>query len=143
MLFHLAMLLVVAVTEHDLFAHSSGLWSLPPNGSQLRWVEIHNLSEARTSGLFHVEVLARKRNAPSWQVEHLVPHLAITTPALRKSVVAPIQRGAVYPETFDYAFSAWQKDHDKGKDAPVCETTIDDCLMHTKVFRNSEGNERP
>jgi uncharacterized protein DUF5086 len=123
-----ALLLSLAGQKPDLFAHRTGLWSLAPQGDTLRWIEIHNLDEAGRSGVFHVEVLARRRGDPAWKVKHVAPHVAITTAALERSVVAPLTRGAVYPETFDAAYRKWQEARSAGGRAPVCDSTIDECL---------------
>jgi hypothetical protein len=98
-------LLAFAAAEQtpDLFENRSGIWALSPDGDHLRWVEIHDLDEARRSGVFHVEVLARRSADPAWKVDHVVPHLAVTAAALRRSVRGPLARGGVYPEAFDTA----------------------------------------
>ena len=102
----------------------------------IRWVEIHNLGGAKQTGLFHVEVLGRRRGDPAWKVEHLVPHLAITTAALRRSIVEPLAGLSVYPETFEDAYRLWQKAGGAAGKRPICESTVDDCL------RALEGSRR-
>lgn len=102
------------------------LWALPPQGKLTRWVEIHDPATAAT-GVYHVEVLGRAAGAKPWQVQPLAPHMAVTEAALRASVTRPLKRGSVYPETFEYAYEAWKKQAAMG-DAPVCRTSIMDCL---------------
>jgi len=125
-----------AAQKPDLLTHRPGLWSLPPQGDMIRWVEIHNLGGAKQTGLFHVEVLGRRRGDPAWKVEHLVPHLAITTAALRRSIVEPLAGLSVYPETFEDAYRLWQKAGGAAGKRPICESTVDDCL------RALEGSRR-
>jgi len=116
------------VPDPDLFAHRAGLWSLQPAADADRWVEVHNLDEAKMSGIFHIEVLSRRRGAPAWQITHLAPHMAITRAALERSVVKPLKTGAVYPESFDSAFQVWLADERAGKHPSVCESSVDRCL---------------
>src|SRR5262245_23616993 len=99
----------MASAQVDLLSNKTGLWSIAPDGPVTRWVEIHNLNEAAATGIFHVEVLGVRQGDPNWKVQHLVPHLAITAAALQRSVVKPLKKGSVYPETFDNAYSQWQK----------------------------------
>ena len=119
-----------ALAEVDLLANQSGLWSIEPDGQVARWVEIHNLEEAKATGIFHIEVLGRRHGDPAWKVQHLVPHLAITAAALQRSVVKPLRQGSVYPETFDSAYSTWRTHRDAGGDAPVCDSSVTACMSH-------------
>ena len=112
----------------DLFANPSGLWSLQAVADTERWVEIHNLDEAKASGLFHIEVLGRRRRDPVWRIQHLAPHLAITRAALERSVGKPLKTGAVYPESFDSAYQVWLADERAGKHPLVCDSSVDECL---------------
>ena len=120
--------LLVGEVRHDLLGHRPGLWSIAAEGKLTRWVEIHNLDEAKRSGLFHVEVLGRRQGDPTWKIQHIAPHLAVTAAALDRSVVKPLKRGAVYPETFDSAYAAWRKAKSEGGNAPVCESTVVECI---------------
>ena len=118
------------VSSADLLQHRPGLWALEPVGTTRRWVEIHNLAGADEHTVLHIEVLARKAGAPVWQLDHLVPHMAITVDALRRSVRKPLLHGSVYPETFEYAFAQWSRDHDAGH-ALICATSVDQCLLES------------
>jgi hypothetical protein len=53
--------------------------------------------------------------------------MAITREALRRSVVAPLQSGAVYPESFDDAFAAWRAQN-HGAGGGVCTTSVEECI---------------
>ena len=53
--------------------------------------------------------------------------MAVTWRALRASVREPLKSGRVYPEHFEQALAAWQKQREAG-DAPVCDRTVLDCL---------------
>lgn len=64
---------------------------------------------------------------PAWRIVHLVPHMAITKQALRASVVEPLESGAVYPESFDDAYHAWQAQND-GAGGSICTSTVVDCM---------------
>lgn len=101
----------------------AGLWSLRAPPGRLRWVEIH----AQAGGVYHLEVLERGAADPPWQLRHLAPHLAVTGTALRASIVAPLRRGSVYPESFDSAYAQWRTLEAQGR-APVCRTSIERCL---------------
>lgn len=92
----------------DIESHTAGMWSLPPDGKAQRWLVIHNLAEAKGSGIYHVEVLRRPAGAPVWQVERIARHMAVTEAALRRSVVKSLNRGAVYPEAFHEALARWR-----------------------------------
>ena len=120
--------LLVSEAGHDLLGHRPGLWSIAPDGKTDRWIEIHHLDEAKSSGVFHVEVLGRRRGDPVWKIRHIAPHLAVTTEALNRSVVEPLKRGSVYPETFDGAYAAWRKAKSEGGNAPICESTVIECM---------------
>jgi hypothetical protein len=113
-----------AVTEAAVRAHPSGIWSLAPAGSLRRWVVIHG---PRDSGILHVEVLGLEPGAPAWQTQRLLDHMAVTLPALLASIERPLERGAVYPESFDEALRRWQAESAAGR-GQVCATTIDRCL---------------
>jgi hypothetical protein len=115
------------VTPADVLRHENGLWSLDPVKSNRRWIVIHNLRGADEAAVLHIEVLTRKSDAPVWQFDRLAAHIAITMSALCQSVRRPLTRGAVYPETFEYAFRTWTEQRSRGR-APLCTTTIDRCL---------------
>jgi hypothetical protein len=72
-------------------------------------------------------VIGRKHGNAAWQVEHLVRHMAITEKALKASVKTPLNKGAVYPESFNNAYSSWQKEND-GKGGAICDTSLIECM---------------
>jgi hypothetical protein len=74
---------------------SSSTWALPASSKVIRWLDIHNLSDARSEGLYHIEVLERSAGDPVWKFKRLVPHMAITESALRASVSKPIKMRAL------------------------------------------------
>lgn len=119
--------LPIYAAEIDLQSNQTGIWSITKTTTHTRWIVIHNLAEAKTTDVYHIEVIARKNNAPTWQIEHLANHLAITAAALSKSVIAPLSKGAVYPETFDNAYRTWQN-QSEGKGGAICTTSVTECL---------------
>jgi hypothetical protein len=108
-------------------SHTKGIWSITLTSQQNRWLIIHNLTEAQTTGIYHIEVIARHKKSPAWQIQHLAAHIAITKLALLASIIKPLNKGDVYPETFDDALSIWQKENN-GKGGAVCNTTVLDCI---------------
>lgn len=115
------------VPARDMAAHEAGIWSIAPTDTMKRWVVIHNLKEALSSGVFHIEVLGRKNADPVWRVVHLVPHMAITGPALERGIDEPLSKGRVYPETYEDAYASWLKENN-GKGGAVCETSLLECM---------------
>lgn len=111
----------------DIFEHKIGIWEISGVPGQKRWIVIHNLEEAKKTGLFHIEVIGRDKGQPVWSIKHIRNHMAITTEALQRSIVRPLKRGAVYPESFDTAFVEWKRKATKGE-GPICKTSIVDCL---------------
>jgi hypothetical protein len=110
-----------------ILRHARGIWSLEPVGTLNRWVVIHNLKGADENTVLHVEVLARPQGDPAWSVRRLQPHMAISMSALRGSVRKPLQRGYIYPESYEQGFAEWKKLEAAGT-APVCRTSVDRCL---------------
>ncbi len=96
-----------------IFGHAGGIWEIPGTDKETRWLIIHNLAEARETG------------RPAWNVRRICDHMAITLPALERSVVRPLESGAVYPESFESAFAKWKKQAEGGD---VCATSVKDCL---------------
>lgn len=111
----------------DIFRHSTGIWEVRETAGQKRWLIIHNLKEAETSGLFHIEIIGRDKGQPVWSIVHIRNHMAITLDALKRSVIRPLKSGAVYPESFNTAYAHWKKEAEQGRQA-ICATTITDCL---------------
>ncbi len=116
-----------AVDDQALFGHKAGIWEMAPEGTLSRWVVIHNLAEARTSGVFHIEVIGRERSGPVWDVKRIRAHMAVTKEALKRSVVKPLKGGAVYPESYDDAYAQWKRDADGGR-MVVCESSVLECI---------------
>lgn len=110
-----------------LSAHAEGIWSLPPTATHQRWLVIHNLGQGLETGIFHIEVLARPEGEPIWKVERVRPHMAIHREALERSLVAPLEQGAVYPEAFNDAYAAWRNEDALGG-GRVCVTSVIECL---------------
>lgn len=92
-----------------------------------RWVIIHNLDSAESIGLYHIEVIGRKHGNAAWQVERLVHHMAVTEKALKASIKEPLEKGGVYPESFNNDFSAWQQKNN-GKGGSICDVSVVDCM---------------
>ncbi len=119
----------VAAAEPPPEVYSTDYWQIAGQPGKTTWIEIHNRQEARTSGIAHIEVLARKKGAPVWEVEHVCDHLAITTAALQRSVVSPYKTRGAYPESYLEAYHRWKADEQKGI-AFVCSTSIQDFLRY-------------
>ena len=111
----------------DLQQHKVGIWSIKGTKTQQRWLIIHNLDEAKSTGTYHIEVIGRGNKDPAWKVEHIAGHMAIREAALAASVLKPLTKGDVYPETFENAYHAWQQSN-AGKGGEICEQTVIDCL---------------
>ncbi len=116
-----------AYAEINLESHTTGIWSITSTAKQNRWLIIHNLTDAQTTGIYHIEVIGRDKKSPVWKIKHLAAHIAINKPALLKSIIKPLKKGDVYPESFDDAFSAWTKEND-GKSGTVCTTSVIECM---------------
>lgn len=107
---------------------NSALWSIQSPPGTVRWIEIHNLDSAARDGLFHLEVLERGASDPVWKIRHVCSHLAVTESALRASVLKPLSRGSVYPETYQSALARWKRDQSEGR-AAICKSTIAMCMQ--------------
>ena len=103
------------------------VWQLPSSATGSRWLVIHNLASAETDGIYHVEVIERPAGAEAWNIKHVANHLAVTPTALRASIIKPLKKGAVYPESFEYAYAEWKKQKAQGN-AAVCNTSVLECL---------------
>ena len=102
-------------------------WMLPGTGSDLRWVEIHNIEGVGTDALYHISVLRRLKTDPVWNLKHVVAHMAITAAALNRSV-APVASlmGTAYPETDEEGYKDWLGLREK-RGAPICDTAVMEC----------------
>ncbi len=114
-------------TDVTLQNHPQGIWSMPPTQQENRWLIIHNLTQAKQTGIYHIEVIGRGKHDPVWKIKHLANHIAISEAALNRSIVAPLKKGAVYPESFESAYSQWQK-LNNGAGGEVCQTDVVQCL---------------
>ena len=124
----------------DLLQHEKGIWSITGTAEKNMWIVIHNLKEAKETGIYHIEVLARGFNDPAWKVEHVVNHMAITQSALAAGVIKPLDKGAVYPETFNNAYNDWKKQN-SGKGGFVCTSHLSECMQTVRnQAYNSDGN---
>jgi hypothetical protein len=119
----------VARAALPLDVYSTNYWEIAGSAEKMTWVEIHNRQEAKSTGIAHIEVLARRRSDPVWEVQHVCFHMAITTDALRRSVLRPVQVKSVYPETYEAAFARWKLAAQEGSPM-ICTTSIEDYLKH-------------
>lgn len=108
----------------------NGIWSIKSPAKTYRWVVIHNIEIRGGQKIYHIEVLSRKRSAPTWQVMHLSPHMAITEIALIKSVIKQKQSGAVYPETYNDAYSKWLIGNNN-TGGVICMSSIEQCINNS------------
>jgi len=109
---------------------SSPLWSIRSDEGKIRWIEIHNLATAAADGVYHLEVMERLRASPASQFKPLARHMAVTEEALRASLVEPLGKGSVYPESFEEAFGRW-KAAQAANHAFVCKVSINACLAES------------
>jgi len=103
------------------------IWQLPSSATGSRWLIIYNLASAETDGIYHIEVIEQPFGAEAWNIKHVANHLAVTPEALRASIIKPLKKGAVYPESFENAYAEWKKQNVQG-DASVCNTSVVECL---------------
>lgn len=115
-----------AVEDAAIFDHAAGIWKIAGAGSLNRWIVIHNLEEAKRTGLFHIEVIGREQGKPAWAIQHVCSHMAITLDALKRSVIRPLSRGAVYPESFTSGLIEWNKLSEAQR--VVCDRSVVECL---------------
>lgn len=115
--------MVWAVTIGEIFSDTYGAWELPYEKETKRWVVIHNLDSAKEDGIFHIEVLNRKKSDEPWQVQRLKYHMAITHEAFIKDLVQPT-KGKVHPDPYIGEYRNWLKSADK----LVCKTSILQCI---------------
>ena len=120
-------LLASSAFASDLATHKAGIWTIESTENMSWWVIIHNLESAATTGVFHIEVIGRKHGNAAWQVERLVRHMAITEKVLKASVKDSLNKGGVYPESFDNSYSSWQKENN-GKGGAICDTSLIECM---------------
>jgi post-segregation antitoxin (ccd killing protein) len=111
----------------DLDVHSAGIWTIESAQGMSRWVVIHNFDEAKAAGIYHIVVIGRRDGDAEWQILHLVRHMAISGEALSRSVIEPLKKGAVYPESFNDAFDIWRKENN-GAGGKVCHASVVECM---------------
>jgi hypothetical protein len=85
-----------------------------------------------TEAVYHIEVVCKGSKNPSWQIEKLAPHMAITPEALEKSVRKPKNKGDVYPEQYEEHKKKWDENKLNGIQPVVCKETIKECLPKTE-----------
>ena len=114
-----------AVADENLVPMSA--WQLAATPSEDRWLELHQIEGVGENRLFHVSVLSREKGHPVWSLKHIVPHMAITEVALRRSITgpAPKQRTS-YPDQYNAGYGQWLKLKAQGA-APICETSVLEC----------------
>ena len=120
---------VIASELPNLQQHAVGIWSVSSNRNEQRWVIIHNLEEAKSSGIYHIEVIKKAKSAPPWAIKHVIAHMAITTDALQRSVLKPLNKGLVYPESFDSGLAKWRAANN-GNGGAICNTSISACASN-------------
>jgi hypothetical protein len=106
-------------------------WEIAGPADKVTWIEIHSFQKIDNIDVAHIEVLSRKKDSKPWEFEHLLPHLAITVDALKKSVLRPLKVHSVYPESYESDYNLWKKQFDEGN-AVVCKTSISDALSAAK-----------
>jgi hypothetical protein len=119
--------LAVLPAAADTSFTSMSTWHLPGTPSEERWLEVHQIEGSGASTLFHISVLSREKGQPVWSLKHVLPHMAITEAALRRSVTGPAAKERMsYPEQYDEGYSQWRKLRAQGN-APICETSVLEC----------------
>ncbi len=113
-------------TTNAIMARSK-IWELRPlKQNAICWCIIRDLDSS--DKLLHIEVVCRKNGAESWDLEKILPHLAITQTALEKSLVNPNKKGDVYPEQYEEQFTKWKEERSRGP-AYICDESIEKCLV--------------
>lgn len=105
------------------------IWKLSSQAGTHRWLIIHSKEQKDALPLYHVEVLERKSGEKPWHFKRLAAHMAITEEALKRSVIKPLDKGAVYPESYEAAYAEWKKINAQGV-AAVCRTSVNECLYN-------------
>jgi len=114
-----------AMADEDLVSMSA--WQLPATRSEDRWLELHQIEGVGETRVYHVSVLSREKGHPVWSLKHIVPHMAITEAALRRSITGPARKQRMsYPEQYNQGYGQWRKLRAQGN-APICETSVLEC----------------
>jgi hypothetical protein len=103
------------------------IWELPGSSTEERWLEVHLIEDKGKHALYHISILGKLKGDPPWKIKHVVPHMAVTDAAIRRSGLryAPWKRGS-YPESYNDAYRQWLKLKTEG-DAPICATSVVQC----------------
>jgi hypothetical protein len=107
------------------------IWTLEAPNGHTRWLILRTQVKDAHGDLYHVEVLQRKDGDPEWKFERLAAHMAVTEKALRWSIGSTLNKGDVYPESFDDAYAMWKEE----RNPPICTTNIEDCLKSSTFTR--------
>ncbi len=111
----------------DAIMARSKIWEVRPlKQNAACWCIIRDLDSS--DKLLHIEVVCRKNGAKIWDIEKILPHLAITQTALEKSLVKPKKKGDVYPEQYEEQFTKWKEERSRGP-AYICDESIGKCLV--------------
>lgn len=108
-------------------AIASSIWRIRAPEGVVRWIEIHDLAEGNSTGIYHVQVLERRSGSRPWQFRSLAAHMALTESALRASIMGAGSERSVYPETYESGLQAWKDRAATGK-APLCRSEVTQCL---------------
>jgi hypothetical protein len=113
--------------EADVSFVQESTWELRGTPSEDRWLEFHQVESAGANVIIHISVLSRRKGRPVWETKHIIPHMAITQAALRKSGIIPAPKIHMsYPETYSEGYRHWRELRAQGN-APICETSVLDC----------------
>ena len=112
-----------AVTLEQVLADQYGAWLLPSDENEKRWLVIHNLATFEQDKVFHIQVLAKAKEAKPWQVKRLAPHMAVSSDALIKDIIKAT-KGKVHPDVYVGAYQKWLASEEKN----VCRTSLLQCL---------------
>lgn len=119
--------LAIPPAEAETSFTSMSTWRLPGTSAEDRWVEIHQIDGSDANALLHISILSRRKGHPVWSLKHLLPHMAVTEAALRRSVTGPaLKERMSYPEQYNEGYSEWRKLRATGN-APICETSVLEC----------------
>lgn len=95
-----------------------------------RWAAVHvTPDEAAGDPYYHVEVFDHPKGAKPWVFKRLSQHMVITGEALEKSRIKSRARTYTYKDVeFRIVYKHWLNNRQEQAQAPVCKTTIEECL---------------